>query len=378
MTVETFSAPAPKRTSRYRERLARIDTPEAGDRIARAGPLRDYPAVLGQPRVTAAVAGCVTRLRRCFEGPVASLLRSIFVIAVALFTGPTASAESTAFTVSRYSNGNANVYLVETARHVVLIDSGFWVGDGPELGRRIAATGKPLAAILLTHGHWDHYYGAANIPGAQDVPFIASRGANRQILDHHGAYEGRIRPLFGARLVMQRRFPDLVVDSGYVFTIDGVAFAFQDLGPGESLSDGVWMVEVAGQTHAFVGDLVFPEIHAFFQDGHAYDWRRSLQGLQERLPAGTFLYPGHGAPGGLELVTAQIGYIDAVLAAISSGNVSDREGRAGVVAELARAYPNLRNVFLLEWSLDIAAAEIALEDARQALPARIEAASQDR
>lgn len=42
--------------------------------------------------------------------------------------GSPASAEPNSFSVTRYANGNANVYLVETARHVVLIDCEFWVG----------------------------------------------------------------------------------------------------------------------------------------------------------------------------------------------------------------------------------------------------------
>jgi glyoxylase-like metal-dependent hydrolase (beta-lactamase superfamily II) len=163
-----------------------------------------------------------------------------------------------------------------------------------------------------------------------------------------------------------------VVDSGYVFSIDGVDLCLLDLGPGESHSDGVWIVDTNGRTHAFVGDLVFPGAHAFFQDGHAFDWRRSLSALEARLSHDAILYPGHGPPGGRDLLRAQIDYISFVLNAVDRGEMANQTGRAEVLDAVSNTYPELEKLFRLSWSLEILESELRLQSAREALTATIQ------
>ena len=55
----------------------------------------------------------------------------------------------------------------------VLIDSGFITEDVAALGDMIAASGKQLTTIFITHGHSDHYFGSAilakRFPGVKVV-----------------------------------------------------------------------------------------------------------------------------------------------------------------------------------------------------------------
>ncbi|HEU5236553.1 MAG TPA: MBL fold metallo-hydrolase, partial [Pyrinomonadaceae bacterium] len=50
-----------------------------------------------------------------------------------------------------------NGYLIETANHVVAVDSALIESASRELRKKFESLGKPLAFVLITHGHPDHY-----------------------------------------------------------------------------------------------------------------------------------------------------------------------------------------------------------------------------
>ena len=56
-----------------------------------------------------------------------------------------------------------NAYLVETATGVVVVDATLGVSDGRALRARVEALRKPLAAVIITHSHPDHYGGITSL-----------------------------------------------------------------------------------------------------------------------------------------------------------------------------------------------------------------------
>jgi Zn-dependent hydrolases, including glyoxylases len=50
-----------------------------------------------------------------------------------------------------------NAYLIESATDVVAVDATLGMSDGRRLRERIEQTGKPLAGVVITHAHPDHY-----------------------------------------------------------------------------------------------------------------------------------------------------------------------------------------------------------------------------
>ena len=65
-------------------------------------------------------------------------------------------------TVTASAQGlSVNGYLIEASEGVVAIDSALTVSDSVALRARLDALHKPLAAVLLTHGHPDHYNGVS-------------------------------------------------------------------------------------------------------------------------------------------------------------------------------------------------------------------------
>jgi glyoxylase-like metal-dependent hydrolase (beta-lactamase superfamily II) len=52
-----------------------------------------------------------------------------------------------------------NSFLIETLTGVIVVDTQFLVSTAEALGARLDALGKPLAAVIITHPHPDHYNG---------------------------------------------------------------------------------------------------------------------------------------------------------------------------------------------------------------------------
>src|SRR5689334_20256040 len=90
-----------------------------------------------------------------------------------------------------------NAYLVETANAVVAIDSTLTVSDARALRSAAARLGKPLAAVLVTHAHPDHYGGAVELIGDDEIPFVAASGVDAVIRRDDEVKEQIIRPMFG-------------------------------------------------------------------------------------------------------------------------------------------------------------------------------------
>jgi phosphoribosyl 1,2-cyclic phosphodiesterase len=74
-----------------------------------------------------------------------------------------------------------NAYLVETPSSVIAIDATLGVSDGRALGASAEALDKPLAGVIVTHSHPDHYGGIGPLLGGRAVPVYAVEGVDRII-----------------------------------------------------------------------------------------------------------------------------------------------------------------------------------------------------
>ena len=257
----------------------------------------------------------------------------------------------------------ANAYLVETPDGVVVIDAALRVSDAVALHARIAALGKPLLGVLLTHGHPDHYNGVAIATAGHDVPVIATREVDRVIRKDDAAKEQLWKPMFGAEWPAPRAFPDRLVHDNEVVRLGGLDFRVHAMGPAESHADSYWTID--GVPAAFVGDLVFSGTHSYITDGHTAAWLGALDRLAASLPPGTTLYPGHGKPGGAELIAAQRRYLEQLRAEIHrlspDGAPLGEAAKAELVAALGQQRPGLGLEFLVGLGADAVARELAAE-----------------
>jgi len=249
-----------------------------------------------------------------------------------------------------------NAYLIESDSDVVAVDATLGMSDGRRLRARINETGKPLAGVIVTHAHPDHYGAVTALVSGSDVPVYAVGGVDDVIRRDDAEKERILRPMFGDEWATIRTFPTHRVQDGDRVSIGRATFRVVDVGPGESPHDSWWMLESDARTRVFAGDLVYNRMHAYLADGFCDQWLDNLARAKRELPTDADLFVGHGDPTrGPEILDWQVGYIEAFLAAVRSGVEDGLTGDelTGAVARRMKTYlPDDDLEFLMRLSVE--------------------------
>ena len=264
--------------------------------------------------------------------------------------------------VHRYSAAAmpVNAYLVETHRGVVVVDTTLTVSDARALRARVAEIGKPAQAVLATHAHPDHYGGAVELIGDDEIPFVAAEGVAAVIRRDDEVKEQIIRPMFGEEWPRERRFPNHTATDGQTLTFDGVPFTLLDLGPGESPHDSVWLVGDDRMT-AFAGDSAYEHMHCYLADGYWEPWLANIARLRSELSPDAHVHFGHGEPRSSAPFDWQEAYINTFIDAITSADWTNREeAKAAVIARMTDYLPVSDLRFLMELSVEPVATQLGL------------------
>jgi glyoxylase-like metal-dependent hydrolase (beta-lactamase superfamily II) len=251
-----------------------------------------------------------------------------------------------------------NAYIVETRDTVVIVDAMLGVTDGRALRARADALGKPIAAVVVTHAHPDHYGAITPLLDGLDVPILAVAGVDAVIRRDDASKEQILRPMFGEEWPQRRTFPNRIVSDGNAFHFSGATFRVVDLGPGESPHDSLWLLEAGGRTlAAFAGDLAYGHMHGYLADGFYEGWLRNIARARGLLGAGTTLYIGHGEPGPAgPLLDWQERYIETFIHAVTtitsdSGTANDAALTERVTQAMHRYLPGDDLLFLMQLSV---------------------------
>ncbi len=193
----------------------------------------------------------------------------------------------------------------------------------------------PVRHVALTHHHTDHALGAGYFAARGAAVVCHARCAAAMAAQHAGMIAARRRdpvlaPLFADA---EPYVPSTPFGTSLTVDLGGVTAVIAHLGPGHTPGDAIVVVESEG--FAAVGDLVFNGYHHNYEeaDAGALEWR--LEQLAS-LAVARFV-PGHGAPGGRELLEAQARY-HAEVARLVRGAGSGEAARAAVLAR----FPGLR------------------------------------
>lgn len=175
-----------------------------------------------------------------------------------------------------------NCYLVRAAggTDAVVVDPG---ADAAEIRLELAQRGARCAAILVTHGHWDHLGGIADLAEGTGAPVHMAED-ERALLEHVNDYVPagvRLRPYT----------PDVLLDGNETLELAGLTFETLRV-PGHSPAHLAYAVQGA----LFSGDVLF-QGSVGRTDLPGADWDvllRSIGTLAQRFPPETIVYPGHG------------------------------------------------------------------------------------
>jgi len=187
--------------------------------------------------------------------------------------------------VERYELGPiaTNCYVVrasDEASEAVVIDPG---GDAAELDRELERLGVTCVGILITHGHWDHLGGVADLADASGAP-VYMAAEERIALE-------RINDFAPAELPLRSYTPDVLLEGNETLDLAGISFQTLRV-PGHSPAHLAYYAEGC----LFSGDVLFAG-SVGRTDLPFGDWDTlvaSIRLLADRFPPETVVYSGHG------------------------------------------------------------------------------------
>ena len=158
-------------------------------------------------------------------------------------------------------------------------------GDATDLRLTLARLGTRCAGILVTHGHFDHLLGVADLAEGTGAPVYMAEG-ERVLLEN----PGRFTP---PDVSLRAYVPDVLLEGGETVEVAGTAFEVVSV-PGHSPGH----LAYAADGCLFSGDVLFAG-SVGRTDLPGSDWDTllaSIRLLVERFPPETVVYPGHGPP----------------------------------------------------------------------------------
>lgn len=210
-----------------------------------------------------------------------------------------------------------NVAFVVTSQGVVMIDTPMMPTQARRWAETMAAYG-PLRYLLHTEFHLDHIRGAAFFPEAiivaQELVRAQATKDSRdpQVLAEYreavAALDPEALPLLEG---YRQRVPDVTFQRRATVTLGDHVFDLYLL-PGHTA--GQIAVCIAQEGVLFTGDNVVSATHPYLTDATPRRWLRSLEILRRFKP--TWLVPGHGPVGGVELIEEMKRYLEDALRAV--------------------------------------------------------------
>ena len=170
-----------------------------------------------------------------------------------------------------------NSFVVHGPEGVVVVDGMLTVSDAALVRQAIDGAGLPLAGVVVTHPHPDHYAGLAHMIGTDDVAIVATSAVDAVIRRDDKLKEEVVGPMMGDDWPSRRVFPNRTVDGGDDVRLGGLALS-RELHFGESHMDSLWQLD---PTTIFAGDVAYNGMHSYLADGRWREWLATLDRLHE-------------------------------------------------------------------------------------------------
>jgi glyoxylase-like metal-dependent hydrolase (beta-lactamase superfamily II) len=176
--------------------------------------------------------------------------------------------------------------LISGERDAVLVDALLTVGQADGLAEWIAAHDKNLAAVYITHGHGDHWFGLGTVlnrfPNARAfaLPAVIEQmraGSAPELL------ESFWRPRFDGKLPSALVLPEPL--SGHTIDLEGHELAVLELGHTDTDQTSCLHVPEIGLVVA--GDAAYNDVHLFLAESDPQsrrEWVAALDTIESLHP----------------------------------------------------------------------------------------------
>jgi glyoxylase-like metal-dependent hydrolase (beta-lactamase superfamily II) len=231
---------------------------------------------------------------------------------------------------------------------MILVDALYYRSDAERMADSLAKLGKRLTAIVITHPHEDHYFGAAALrkrfPG---VPvYMTGAGAD----DFRRTFQGYLDQL---RKSAPAELPDSLISptilTSMTLTVDGERVEIIPDLQGDVLSTSNSVVWIPSLRAALTGDIVFNGTHPWAGSSDSTTrarWRESIARVSQLKPA--VVIAGHKAPSAADTPDV-LRAMDSYLADFDAA-VAESPDAAALVARMQAKYPTYLGVSLLRAS----------------------------
>lgn len=185
---------------------------------------------------------------------------------------------------------DTNTYVVINDGRAFVVDAG---GDAAKIAEIIASHGAKLEAILLTHAHFDHIGGVAELlrlTALDDQKHAPTVFLHRADADKVNSYKNLA---FSMGASVEKFVPDVLLCGGETLNIAGLKIEVIHT-PGHSAGGVCYKVE----DKIFVGDTLFFMSYGRtdFYDGDFNTLKNSVVNKLYRLNGNYTLLTGHGEP----------------------------------------------------------------------------------
>ncbi len=176
--------------------------------------------------------------------------------------------------------------LILGERDAVLVDALLTVGQARNLAEWITTRGKNLAAVYITHGHGDHWFGLGTVldrfPDARAFA-LPSVIEQMRVGSTPEFFESFWRPRFDGKLPRDLVFPEPLED--HTIDLDGHELVVVELGHTDTDQTSCLHVPEIGLVVA--GDAAYNDVHLYLAESDAQkrrDWIAALDTIESLHP----------------------------------------------------------------------------------------------
>ena len=241
---------------------------------------------------------------------------------------PVANAISTSLSIHSFTSSEpgawSNSYLITGKSEAILFDVFMLHGDVKQIADGIAATGKTLKTVMISHAHPDHFMGLdVIIERFPAVRVVSTQNVVADIETDGPWMFSMLRDKLGPEGPRQLVIAEPLAE--HDLAIDGEKLEVVEFGEGESKHTAA--VYIPTLRALLSADLAYNQAHLYLQEKHLESWLARLDELEtyanNRVAT---IYPGHGKPASPELIGKTRDYLHDFADALKNGNANNVEG----------------------------------------------------